>query len=385
MKYFPVKVVLFCILVTPLFYTGGLYLIEKSLNPVYHHKLENIIVGDSTALMEGSITIQDAVGKNIHAFLNHDPWIRFFQLNLEIFVSGSHDEVIYPMFDTMNINGTEASVSWDTRTVARNNYKVLNHGLKIKVNTRLENGTTGANLVLAFFSMISLSIFFIFYKKSSAMSVRDEQEKGEKIAEFVKAQKDYQQALGVLEKERTQLVENLKEAQERHREDLNKANINEEELFEEIISLESRLNENLELQQHKEQKIDELKGALQKYERRKVGKTRRESFEHVSKRLAAIYKNVTVNRKALSGFINLKEDLQIKAEEIIHQLNEDSSKVTIKRKVFSGKKHRVTSFEVLFAYNGRVYFRNLEGGRVEILVIGTKNSQDKDMDFLHKL
>ena len=66
-------------------------------------------------------------------------------------------------------------------------------------------------------------------------------------------------------------------------------------------------------------------------------------------------------------------------------LDRKPENVTIKRKVFSGKKHRTTCFEVLFAYNGRLYFKKNENNSIEVLVIGTKNTQTKDMDFIHKL
>ena len=71
-------------------------------------------------------------------------------------------------------------------------------------------------------------------------------------------------------------------------------------------------------------------------------------------------------------------------EEIIHQLNEDSNQVIIKRKVFN-KKSREVSFEVRFAYKGRLYFCKEKNGRIKLLVIGTKNTQSKDLEFLDKL
>jgi hypothetical protein len=76
--------------------------------------------------------------------------------------------------------------------------------------------------------------------------------------------------------------------------------------------------------------------------------------------------------------------MKIKAEEVIHQLNHDPQMVTIKRKVF-GKKNRETVLEVLFAYKGRLYFRNTHQNRIEVLSIGTKHTQSKDLTFLDKL
>ena len=71
----------------------------------------------------------------------------------------------------------------------------------------------------------------------------------------------------------------------------------------------------------------------------------------------------------------------MKAEEVIHQLNQDSSMVTIKRKVFGGKGQK-TVFEVVFGYRGRLYFRKLPTNQIEVLAIGTKNTQAKELEFL---
>ena len=87
--------------------------------------------------------------------------------------------------------------------------------------------------------------------------------------------------------------------------------------------------------------------------------------------------------RAIEGFVELTEEMKIKAEEMVHQLNDDPKMVQIKRKVF-GKKNRETVFEVIFAYKGRLYFRNISGNRVEVLVIGTKLTQNKDLAFLDK-
>lgn len=82
--------------------------------------------------------------------------------------------------------------------------------------------------------------------------------------------------------------------------------------------------------------------------------------------------------------MNLSEDQQIKAEETIHQLDRDPGTVIVKRKVFSGKKHKATCFEVLFAYNGRIYFMN-HPNKTQVVIIGTKHTQTRDMEYLHNL
>jgi hypothetical protein len=40
---------------------------------------------------------------------------------------------------------------------------------------------------------------------------------------------------------------------------------------------------------------------------------------------------------------------------------------------------------VVFAYKGRLYYRTVPGNRIEVLVIGTKLTQTRDLTFLDKL
>jgi hypothetical protein len=82
--------------------------------------------------------------------------------------------------------------------------------------------------------------------------------------------------------------------------------------------------------------------------------------------------------------LDLEEDMQLKAEEVIHTLNQDCGKVPVKRKVFSGK-GALSVVESEFAHRGRMYWRRNASGKVEVLVIGTKNSQGRDLAHLEAL
>jgi hypothetical protein len=97
-----------------------------------------------------------------------------------------------------------------------------------------------------------------------------------------------------------------------------------------------------------------------------------------------LYKNLLVSQRAVDGLVELNEEMRLKAEEVIHQLNANPDLVTIKRKVF-GKKNRETVLEVVFAYKGRLYFRRGTDRRLEIVAIGTKNTQERELEFLASL
>jgi NH3-dependent NAD+ synthetase len=102
------------------------------------------------------------------------------------------------------------------------------------------------------------------------------------------------------------------------------------------------------------------------------------------KRMDTLYKYASFSDRALTGLTELPESMQIKAEEVIHQLNAQTDEVPIKRKLFRGK-GKETVFEIVFARKGRLYFRRTKARKVDILVIGTKNTQEKDLVYLDRL
>ncbi len=385
MKYFPLKTALFCILFTPLLYTAILGGLESFLGPVYQQKAENRLIGDSSVLLDGTIRVQDAVGQNIHTLLDTDFLINFFELEVDILVTGKGGVVLFPLFEPPEIGDNVGRYTWDAAVIAGQNYELLDKGLNVKVIVRLDHGTVGANLILGILIVISLVIFYLFYKRGTARALSDDRKKGLEIASLKADEKAFKQTLKELETQRRELFESLKFLTASHQEDQKKASITEDDMFEEIVSLEKKLQENIKLQREKELEIAALREKVENQERRKGTASKRHSFELSNKRFAVLYKNLDLNRRALNGILGLSDDMQLKAEEIIHQLNEDTTKVIVKRKVFAGKKNKTPSFEVLFGYNGRLYFRTNERNRCEILVVGTKNSQARDMEFLHNL
>jgi hypothetical protein len=165
-----------------------------------------------------------------------------------------------------------------------------------------------------------------------------------------------------------------------------RAERNEDDLIREIEDLEKKLADNLGRQTIQQKEIQALKENLAGHEKdqRREDKARSKGEEALRKRFATLYKNLTVNDRAVEGLAELNEELRLKAEEVIHQLNANSDLVPIKRKVF-GKKNRETVLEVVFAYKGRLYFRKGQDRRVEVLAVGTKNTQDRELEFLSNL
>jgi hypothetical protein len=384
MKFFPLKIAIVCLVLTPLLYIITLNVSQQYLDRYYLQNLQNIIIGDSKPLLNGTVHIEEQIGNNIHDYLKQDVLVQYAGLEMTIQVTTRPGKIIYPLYSSMDFMTTEIHRELDSQAIANKNFEILNNELAVKVQVNLSHGSRIANLILFFYSVLSLTLFSIFYRRGSLNAIQNRQSEKERIRELEKKSQSQQQILQGLTHERQELFKNIEVVNTKYQADKEKTKINEEEMFEEILSLEEQLNTFIELKKHRENEIDELKSTIEKYERRKGTKARRNEFDFLSKLFSVLYKNIAINRKALTGLLSLTEDQQIKAEEIIHQLDNTPENVIIKRKVFSGKKHKTTCLEVLFAYNGRLYFRK-QDNMIEVVVIGTKNTQPKDMEFLHSL
>jgi hypothetical protein len=102
------------------------------------------------------------------------------------------------------------------------------------------------------------------------------------------------------------------------------------------------------------------------------------------KRFKTLYKGLSFTDRAIEGFLSLSDEFQLKAEEIIHNLNEDDSLVPVKRKVF-GKGGKMNILEVDFSYSGRLYYQKDTKSKIKVVAIGTKNSQEKDLAYLESI
>ncbi|WP_300462711.1 hypothetical protein [Desulfobacula sp.] len=385
MKFFPIKIAIICLLATPLLYIVTLSSYEGYLDKSYAYRIQNILIGDSKPLLEGTISLEEQIANNIYDFLRSDWLIQTAKLDINIFVTTAQKKIIYPIY--LDVDGLTRNLNKevDSDIIAKNNFNLLNSGLVVKIETNLSHGSKIGNLILVLYFGFSFLVFFIFYKIGNTKATAETKTKAHLINDLKREEQNYKEILNGLKKDRQGLFENIKSLNEKYQEDKTKAKINEEEMFKEIIRLEEKLNSFNKLKASKEKEISELKSEIQKHSRRKSSKLRRNEYDFIAKRFSTLYKNIEMNRKALSGFLEMSDELQIKAEEVIHLLDRNPDKVMIKRKVFSGKKNRTACFEVLFAYNGRLYFKNNEKNRAEVLVIGTKNTQTKDMEFIHHL
>lgn len=374
MKYFSFKILILCILLPSVLYVFSIQLIESHLQNRYLCEIEEIYTGGTLPLFDGTIRLKDAVGNNIDRYLQ-DNMLISWGIKVRVTVATRDGTLLYPAI----IDEKHSSFPFDSTQIAADNYNLLNEGLVVSVDLKVGHNTLFSNSILAFYIFLSVFVLYIYYRSGAKMAEKDEIEKKGEIERLLKLEKNYAGSLSSLNHERETLLSEVQVIEKNLENAKQKAGENEEEMIQDIVVLEEKIEKNLGLQDKQQKLIDSLEEKIKNYEREKI-----KDYEAVQRRFRALYKNISINKKAVNGFLDLTDDLKIKSEEIIHQLNENPQLVSIKRKVF-GRKNMEKILEVIFAYKGRLYFRKQKNNKIEILTIGTKNTQTKNLEFLSSL
>jgi len=382
MKFFPFKILIICILLPPVLYILSMQTLEGQLQKRYVKEMEDSYIGDTAELFQGSVAIRDAISRNIDQYLQSKALLSL-GVKVKVTVITKENTILYP---AVYEDSPATTPPPSSDTIAQENFRLLNEGLLVSLDLTLEHNRVLSNGMLGFYILLSLLVLFGFYRVSGRKMVTEEQAREAEIKRLATLEKEYAGRLTILDRERDSLSAEIAQVKSRLADEKEKVLQSEDEMLEEVVSLEEKLNENIVQQKEQQEEIEALEEKIEQYERgeQKSLKQRDKAADMVHKRFRTLYKNIMVNDRAAKGFAGLTTDLQLKAEEIIHQLNDDPSLVTIKRKVF-GKKNRETVLEVIFAYKGRLYFRNSKEHGTEIVSIGTKHTQGKDLGFLDNL
>jgi len=152
-------------------------------------------------------------------------------------------------------------------------------------------------------------------------------------------------------------------------------------------ALEELLEEALEDVSQKQGVIFSLEERLRLADRKESvqGKTRSRESERVAKRLRTLYKNLTVDDRAVADLVALgDESLKLRAEELLKRLDDDRDTAAVRRKV-GGLPPHLSIFELGFAGKGRIYYSRRERGGHRVFAIGGKASQKQDLEYLSRL
>ena len=371
-----------CVLLPPVLYGFTIQGLEYYLSRKYKSDVEQICVGDTAPLFQGSVRLKDAVSGNIDRYLQQQRLISW-GARTTVWVTTGSRILLYPA----PVEETDTPpLPSEALEIASENYSLLSDGLTVTVDVELEFGRLLPNMILGAYILFALLSLYGLYRVGSRKTALEEAALNEQLQRLQEQEQELSKRLADLKEDRN-LVSMERDRLEKSLEaERQKAGSNEADLFEEIVQLDEKLTKNLFLQQQQEKEIKALSEKISDYEaeHKKALAPKTKEIDILSKRFDTLYKNISVHERALAGFAVLTEDMKIKGEEIIHRLNEAPDQVPIKRKVFSGK-GRATVLEVLFSYNGRLYFRRTKDQQIEVLAVGNKNTQSKDLEFIDKI
>jgi predicted nucleic acid-binding Zn-ribbon protein len=375
-------ILLLCVILPPVLYTASVQLLEQYAHHRVQTELEKTYIGEIQPLLNGSQRIQTAIQHNVDTFLKQNRWIAW-GAKAVVTVRTRDNTLLYPNSDLQDPLATGADLQ--PVEIAAENYRLLNENPAVSMEFRLPYDSQIPITILAALILSSVTLLCLYYRRWKRQYQHQLDTQARSQQHLARKSQDFERQLHTLEAERNRLGDEVHQMQTRLTQARQQADDSEEEMLEEMIALEEKIAEKKE-QQNKQQdsiadlqtKIDQLESQLEKEQSRKT-----KSSDSTRKRLTTLYKNLEISDKAITGYLDLTEDQKIKCEEIIHQLNADPTLVPIKRKVF-GKKNRQTVFEIIFAYKGRLYYRPT-ATKIEIVTIGTKNTQQQDLNHLNHL
>jgi len=406
MNYISFRIIFICIFLPPIMYIFSVQILEGYLQSKRGKDLKNIIIQDYEALYDGRYSIKEEINNNIDRFLENDT-LRSLGVITKIVVTTKKGELLYPYFweeggiyfNKQRGFDSDSSESFNYIKIAERNFQILNDGLTLSVDVKVKHNSWLTNSILILYLFSSILLLYWHYKKRVREWVatrENEKKRIDLLSKRLDESEKIMEGLSVKEKDYIIKVEKLKHDKDDLESDVvqlmdeveiqKKKSLEIDEILDEMERLEEHASKNIALKEEKEREITQLREEINQLKmiEEQGAKKRKKDVDSVEKRFNVIYKNLIFHKKALEGYIHLTQDFQLKAEEIIHRLNQDDSLVNIKRKFFS-KKGKLNIFEVIFSYSGRIYFKKRDDKKIEIITIGTKNTQEQDIKFIESM
>lgn len=390
MRFLSFRLIYLCVLLPPLVYVFTIPALEAYLQARWTDGLRDALIPDVQALLRGHQRIEEAVELGVSRYLGSQPLIRW-GARPGVIVRTEAGRILYPRYTTNGpserAGGFLAGLTLpEAQENAAYNARVMEEGIMVDLDVRVPANTWIASAVLLLSVLFSCGLLYRSYTA--------------RVREALVRDRENRLALERTSEELSQTLEGLRGLEEREallrgqiaalQRDLEAARASmkatEEEALAEMEALEGKLRESVSLRERMEREVERLRAEAEKTDSaRSTGEPRKESrAETVRKRFSALYKSLLLDSRAVEGFLALPTEMQIKAEQTIHNLDRDASLVPVRRKVFSGKRGAPV-LETEFAHKGRLYWRRTPDSRVVVLAIGTKNSQERDMAYLRAL
>lgn len=403
MTYFSFRVLFICIFFPPVLYVFSVQGLEQYLQNKTTREVQGIVIQDFEAVYSGRYSITEEISTNLERYAREDK-LRNLGVTTKIVVSTKKGKLLYPRYyeqKDIDFNKKREFDSGNSELfnyikMAQENFRILDQGLIVSVDVEVRHNSWLTNSILILYIFSSILILYGYYKKRARewmVNTEGEQKRIEAIsANLVESEKSLQE-LSQKEQDYINKIQTLTTDREKLKSEIallmdeveleKKKSLEIDEILDEMERLEEQASKNIALREDKEREIIQLKEEIDQLEMigKQGAKKRKKNVQSIKKRFSVIYKNLNFHDRAIEGYSLLPQDFQLKAEKMIHRLNEDDSLVTVKRKVFS-KKGKLNIFEAIFSYSGRIYFRKKDNNKLEIVAIGTKNTQEQDIAFM---
>ena len=343
-----------------------------------------------------ALQIETDIKENIR----NSPWVRIGGVRITVIVLGHDGTYIYVGGRTV-----PPPPEIDPASLLREAQRLLPATAEIIVsvphNTLLSNG------ILLLYAAILLQGLFIYHRGATrrddqalrfAQGARDRaMERAREIEQELAlvrrqfddvepSEQEHNQEIRALQFERESLQRKLRGLAAREEQLRGKAE-SAIELDQERLALEELLDEAGGEIASRDEEIVRLQSSLKKASRGsdRSSRGRGRDAEQLARRLRTLYQNVEFDTKALEDLASLRDEpMKLRAEAAIKRLCDEADNVAVRRKV-GGLPDHLTIFEMGFAGKGRIYYARGSSLRFRILVIGAKNSQKADLDYLARL
>ncbi len=343
---------------------------------------------------QGSVVahIQDQVRRAVQ----ESPWVRTWGVSVTPIVLGADGRILY-----VEGTGLRPPVRLDLVEALDEALEVL--PVSTDVVTSVPHGSLLANGVLVVYAALLIQLLFVRSRAQAkreaerleaAMRARDtaaqraQSIEGEieavrhKLSEVEPERQVDAQAIRHLQQERSELQRRLAGLTKREAE-LRRESRAASQLHEEHQALEELLDEALGDLSSKDEAIRSLETRLKRASRSASGRAR--ESEQLSRRLRTLYKNLEFDDRAIADLVGLRDEaMKLKAEENLKRLSDDADNAAIRRKV-GGLPPHLSIFELGFAGKGRIYYTRGRQRRFRALLVGAKNTQKTDLEYLSRL
>ncbi|MBW2541072.1 MAG: hypothetical protein JRF15_03195 [Deltaproteobacteria bacterium] len=349
---------------------------------------------------DGPITSQ--IQSRIQQLVRSSRWIQLGEARVSIHVYGA--DGITPLY--LEDRFIPAPETLDPVASMTEAVRLLPASYSLEVSVP-PTGNLAVAMLIAYGAILITSLFFhnraVTARDSrlleSALTARDATvRRTETIAEELKVvrerlskleptEQSQAEEIRELQRERLILRGKLSDLAEREAE-LRQSAARSIELDQERQALEELLEEASDDLTSKEDEIRELQASL-KTASKKAGEgrggSRTRAVEQLARRLRTLYKTVEFDDRVIQDMHALgDETMKLKAEEGIKRLADDSELASIRRKV-GGLPPQLSIYELGFAGKGRIYYSRGRNLRYRVLLIGAKNSQKTDLEYLSRL